>query len=323
MNLDLATEATAFGESARKALESAGGDELVQQVERDPSLRQEVVGPLLGNLGAWDLDPRANSDELEAAASLCRAVGYWAVPYPVGERMSRLGREDIDGLLVVADDRPAAAVAGLDLRWEAVTLGGRRGRVATPVTLEHPARASAFVADLDVELGDVPAAAGEAARARADAALALVLPCWMLLGMLDRAMSLTRQHVLAREQFDKPLAAFQGVQFQLTDAEVERAGTEALALYALWSLASGQPRCLADALTCRLAAVEAADVVFRVAHQLHGATGFCDEATVSWVSRYSAPLRRLPHGPVGTQAALERAVGRSGLAGPFAGEVGP
>ncbi len=48
-----------------------------------------------------------------------------------------------------------------------------------------------------------------------------------------------------------------------------------------------------DALASRLAAIEAAEVVFRVCHQLHGAVGFCDETTLSWLSRYSQPLRRL------------------------------
>ena len=322
MNLALSDEATAFGESTRKALQAAGGDELVQQIECDPGRRQGLVAPLLADLGAWDLDPRADPEELEAAASLCRAVGHWAVPYPVGERRAGPAGGDADGLLVVAEGRPAAAVAGLDLRWEAVTVDGRRGQVG-PAPLGRPPRTSAFVADLDVELGDLPSGTEATARARADAALGLVLGCWTLLGMLDRALSLTRQHVLEREQFGQPLAAFQGVQFQLTDAEVERAGTEALALYALWSIASGQPGCLADALACRLAAVEAAGVVLRVAHQLHGATGFCDETTVSWISRYSTPLRRLPHGAAGTQVELERVAGRSGLAGPFAREAAP
>ena len=96
--------------------------------------------------------------------------------------------------------------------------------------------------------------------------------------MLDRAMALTRTHVLAREQFGQPLARFQGVQFQLTDAEVERAGVEELAKYALWSIqAAAAPRRVDDALALRLAAIEAAETVFRISHQLHGAMGFCDE----------------------------------------------
>ena len=86
------------------------------------------------------------------------------------------------------------------------------------------------------------------------------------------------------------------MQFQLTDAEVERSGVEMLAKYALWSIQSGRPDAIDDALALRMAAIEAAETVFRVAHQLHGAIGFCDETTLSWLSRYSQPLRRLPFG---------------------------
>jgi alkylation response protein AidB-like acyl-CoA dehydrogenase len=147
--------------------------------------------------------------------------------------------------------------------------------------------------------------------------LGLVLPCWTLLGMLDRAMALTRAYVLDREQFGQKLAGFQGVQFQLTDAEVERAGVEELAKYALWSIEADRPEALDDALALRLAAVEAADIVFRVCHQLHGAIGFCDETTLSWLSRASQPLRRLPLGLAATRDELTRHLGRHGLTGLF------
>ena len=51
-----------------------------------------------------------------------------------------------------------------------------------------------------------------------------------------------------RKQFGQPLSSFQGVQFQLTDAEVERSGLEILAKYALWSIGTGRPDALDDAL---------------------------------------------------------------------------
>ena len=70
----------------------------------------------------------------------------------------------------------------------------------------------------------------------ADVALGLVLPCWTLLGMLDRAIELTISHIGLRKQFGQALSSFQGVQFQLTDAEVERSGVDILAKYALWSI---------------------------------------------------------------------------------------
>jgi len=307
MNIDLSDEAAEYGRQALRALEAAGGDRLVRQAEEEPERREAIMAPVLGELGAWELDARGDAGELEAAAALCRSAGYWAVAYPVAERLSRPADLDVDGLVVVGQ-RPAGAVAGLGLRWAAVTVSGRRSRAFARAP-GGPPRAHAFVTGLELEPADSDGAG--------DVALGLVLPCWTLLGMLDRAIDLSRAHVLVREQFGQRLADFQGVQFQLTDAEVERSGLEMLASYALWSIQAGRDDALDDALALRLAAVEAADTVFRVAHQLHGAIGFCDETPLSWVSRYSQPLRRLPLGLSATREALTRRLGRRGLTGLF------
>ena len=310
MNIDLSDEAAEYGRVAQRALEAAGGDRLVQIAEEEPDRRESVVAPVLAELGAWDLDPRGSSDELEAAAALCRSAGYWSVAYPVAERLAR-PRDldvDVDGLIVVADVSPSGPLAALDHRWAAVTLDGHRS-LATPRPSSSRPRTSAFVTELDLDPVDD--------AGRGDVALGLVLPCWTLLGMLDRAFELTRTHVLEREQFGQPLASFQGVQFQMTDAEVERSGVEELAKYSLWSIDARRDEAVGDALALRLAAVEAADTVFRVAHQLHGAIGFCDETALSWLSRYSQPLRRLPLGLSATRDRLTREIGRWGLSGLF------
>ena len=298
MNLELSDDAAEYGRQALRAFESAGGDLLVQQAEAKPSDREALVAPVLAELGAWDLEPRTDPDSLEAAAALCRSAGYWALPYPLAERLARPADLDVDGLIVVSAAAPEGAVAGLENRWAAVTLDGSRSTaVATAVT------GPAFTAALHLTELDA-AGAG-------DVALGLVLPCWTLLGMLDRAVDLTIAHVTLRKQFGQPLSSFQGVQFQLTDAEVERSGLEVLAKHALWSLD------VDDALALRLAALEAGEVVFRVCHQLHGAVGFCDETTLSWLSRYSQPLRRLPVGLSATRQQLTQRVGRRGLTGLF------
>lgn len=208
---------------------------------------------------------------------------------------------------MVADHAPAGVVAGLEKRWATVTLDGTRSTV-----VEQSAVGPAFVADLVLVGIDHLGAEGAP-----DVALGLVLPCWTLLGMLDRALDLTIAHVSLREQFGQRLSAFQGVQFQLADAEVERSGVDVLAKYVLWSIATRQPESVNDALALRAAAIEAADVVFRVCHQLHGAVGFCDETVLSWLSRYSQPLRRLPWGLSATRDRLTRRVGRAGLTGLF------
>lgn len=304
MNIDLSDEAEEFGRQARRAIEAAGGDQLVQRAEADPTARADIAGGVLAELGAWDLEPREDADSAEAAAALCRSAGYWALPYPVAERLARPEGIDLDGLVVVAADRPSAAVAGVDARWAATTVDGRRYRVAGSSTT-----GPAFTSVLDLRPVDADGAA--------DVALALTLPCWTLLGMLDRAIDLTVAHVGMRQQFGQPLSGFQSVQFQLTDAEVERSGLDVLAKYTLWSVSSGRPEAVDDALALRVAALEAAEVVFRVCHQLHGAVGFCDETTLSWLSRYSQPLRRLPHGLSATRELLTTRLDRHGLTGLF------
>ncbi len=305
MILDLNEDAKEFGRQALRAFEAAGGDQLVQQAEAKPDSREALVAPVLAELGAWDLDVRADSEELEAAAALCRSAGYWAVPYPFAERLARPVDLDTDGLVVIASHRPTAAVAGVETRWTAVTLDGVRSAV-----VGHGVAGPGFVTPLELTETDRNGAA--------DVALGLVLPCWTLLGMLDRALELTVAHISLRKQFGQTLSAFQGVQFQLTDAEVERSGLDILAKYALWSVGSGKPEALVDALSLRTSAIEAAEVVFRVCHQLHGAVGFCDETTLSWLSRYSQPLRRLPLGLSATRDELTRRAGRSGLTGLYA-----
>ena len=314
VQLELAAEAQDFEREVVRALRAAGGDELVQRAERAPDTRQQLIEPVLGALGAWELSPRRDPVELEAAAALCRGAGYWATPYPVAECLARPA--GCDGLLVVADTEPAAAVAGIDLHWATVALDGSVG-TATALPVAEPVRDSAFVTGLQVRPADSAVRDGPL-----DLALGLTLSCWTLLGMLDRAMELVRGHVSVREQFGRPLAQFQGVQFQLTDAEVERRGVDVLARYALWSIQTGRPEAVEDALAVRLAALDAADTVFRTAHQLHGASGFCDETTVSWLSRYSLPLRRLPLGRTATEQSLTRRIGRRGLAGLFSDPAG-
>lgn len=308
MNIDLSDEALEYGRQALRAFDAAGGDQLVQWAEEKPDRRESIAAPVLRELGAWELRPRGDSNELEAAAALCRSAGYWALAYPVAERLSRPTDLDVDGLVVVAETAPAAALAGLDLRWAGVNVTGRRSTAVPRKPTESP-RTSAFVTNLDLYPMD-----DEGAQ---DVALGLVLPCWTLLGMLDRAIDLVRSHVLLRHQFGQALAKFQSVQFQLTDAEVERSGVDMLAKYALWSIQGGRDEALDDALALRLATVEAAEIVFRVAHQLHGTIGFCDESALSWISRYSRPLRSLPFVGSATRVALTQRVGRHGLVGLF------
>ena len=126
---------------------------------------------------------------------------------------------------------------------------------------------------------DSSSPAADRRRLAADVALGLVLPCWTLLGMLDRALELTiaaRQPL--RKQFGQALSAFQGVQFQLTDAEVERSGVEvSRQVRTMERGAPVSPKRSSMRSHCECRPSKTAEVMLRVGHQLHGAVGFCDE----------------------------------------------
>ena len=305
MILDLGDEAKEYGREALRAFQTAGGDQLA------PAGRSQARHPggarRSRSSTGWargSSTPAPTADSLEAAAALCRSAGLLGAAVSGGRTVGRPTDLDVDGLVVVADGTPEAAIAGLQKRWAAVTLDGHRSSVVGQSTA-----GPAFSAALELSALDDHGAG--------DVALGLVLPCWTLLGMLDRAIELTIAHVRLRKQFGQPLASFQGVQFQLTDAEVERSGLEMLAKYTLWSVGVAGDDAPDDALALRLAAIEAAEVVFRVCHQLHGAVGFCDETTLSWLSRYSQPLRRLPLGLSATRDYLTRRLGGRALRGLF------
>jgi hypothetical protein len=305
MNTELCAEALEIGQLARRALDGVGGIEVARHAAQDPRAGDELVQRTLLPLGAFDLDPLGSEIELEAAAALCRAAGSVGAPSPLAERLLRPqgeNAEGIEGAVIVGPDR-RARIGGLEGTWWALDLHGA-------TTLVRPRSVSGPIAELEV-------LEGIADQPERRVAAVLVLGCWTLLGTLDRALEMACGYAQDRQQFGAPLSSFQGLQFQLTEAEVERAGLEVLAHHALWSLQTGRDDALSDGLALRLAGLEAAEVVLRTAHQVHGAIGFCDETELSWLSRSVEPLRRLPFGTSQTTSLLGECLGAQPLTGLF------
>ncbi|KAA9157312.1 acyl-CoA dehydrogenase [Amycolatopsis acidicola] len=290
MNTELSSEAQDLEAIVESALRKAGGFELARQAEAGNA--DDTVQRLLGEIGVWELRPRESEVDGEAAAAVCRAAGRFALPYPVAERLA--GGDE--AVAVVSLPNPRVNLAGIDpaLRWSVVDGDGRRAPV---VSVGERVGSKLGSLACPVELGEWTVDDGVVP-------LALTLPCWVLLGMADEALRMTRRHLLDREQFGKPLATFQALQFQLADTAAGLQSLEELAKYTLWSVLAGNPGASADALALRTSAIEVAENVFRTGHQMFGAMGFCDETDLSWLSRYSQPLRRLPWGRSQTQARL-------------------
>ena len=282
MKTALPEDIAEFSAVATKRLVRFGGPQAALQAETDDRLRADAR-TALSDLGAFDLDVRSSSDDLLAAAVLCQAAGATALPYPLVEELMA-----IDGarLALVNPEAPRIDHGDLAGDWIAADLDGTRYRVQP--SSRTGAKLGPFLvpATLGPPEGTVPGA---------DVDLHLTLGSWRIVGAVQQCLEITRQHVVARMQFGKPLAEFQAVRFTVADAAVAARGLHELAKYTVSRIESvpAQVRS-ADALILRLKAGETARLVLRTAHQLLGALGFCDESDVSVLDRHTQSLIRLP-----------------------------
>jgi acyl-CoA dehydrogenase len=282
MKTALPEDIAEFSAVATKRFSRFGGPQAALQAETDDRFRQDAR-TALSDLGAFDLDVRSSPDDLLAAAVLCQAAGATALPYPLVEELMA-----IDGarLALVSPEAPRIDHGDLAGDWIAADLDGTRYRVQP--SSRTAAKLGPFLvpATLGQPDGTVPSA---------DVDLHLTLGSWRIVGAVQQCLEITRQHVVARMQFGKPLADFQAVRFTVADAAVAARGLHELAKYTISRVESvpAQVRS-ADALILRLKAGETARQVLRAAHQLLGALGFCDESDVSVLDRHTQPLIRLP-----------------------------
>ena len=306
MMIDLSSEALDFGRAARRAFEAAGGDELVRSAESDLAQRDRRAGAVLTELGAWELRPRADADEAEAAAALCRSAGYWAVPYPVAERLARSSDLDAVGLVVLGPGLPRGPVAGLAGEWAAVGLDGPLPRADPSVHLHPPHTSRSWrtsTSSRSTSCGTDELAMGLCLACSAGRCSA----CSTALLDLTRAFTWS-----VRRQFGQPLVQFQNVRFQPSDAEVERSG-------------SGTCSPSTRSRACRPADGRRSTTRWRYAwprsrrlrrccrpHTSARRVRVCDEASLSWAPRSSMPSRQFPLGLSATRALLVERLGHTG-----------
>ena len=102
---------------------------------------------------------------------------------------------------------------------------------------------------------------------RATAAL-----CAIQLGVCEQALKMTAEYTSTREQFERPLAAFQAVAQRAADAYIDTEGVRLTAWQAVWRLAEGLPA--ADELAvAKFWASEGGQRVVHAAQHLHGGIG--------------------------------------------------
>ena len=102
--------------------------------------------------------------------------------------------------------------------------------------------------------------------------LAVAGACALADGAVAGALALTRDHVATREQFGRPLAAFQAVSQQIAEVWIASRTMHLATLAACWRLAEGLDAA-ADLDVAGYWCAEQAPRTVRICHHLHGGLG--------------------------------------------------
>jgi alkylation response protein AidB-like acyl-CoA dehydrogenase len=104
-----------------------------------------------------------------------------------------------------------------------------------------------------------------------------------LVGVCDRALSMTVEYVKDRKQFGVPVGSYQAVSHRCAQMLLDTEKARSTAAFAAWT-ADADPEALAEAAAmAKAAASEAGREVTAAAIQMHGGIGFTWEADVHWL----------------------------------------
>ena len=268
-----------IAEAFERLLEAEAGPAVARAAERGEPLA--ALGAAVRDSGFLDLlvaeDAGGAGLPLAELFPLAVAAGRQLLPLPFAETaLARaiFGRAlPEDGFAILAAPSPLVPMARF--ASHAVVAEG-------DTLLLSPLRAS----------GDDPWRTGAATQAEAGApiarapavdlaAAAAALTAARIAGLLQGAAELAHAHVAAREQFGRPLAAFQAIQQQMA-----RLAEEVIAARAAASLAFAVPMVTrAGAAVAKARASEAAAEAQAILHQVHGAIGMTAEYDLGLYTR--------------------------------------
>ena len=119
---------------------------------------------------------------------------------------------------------------------------------------------------------------------------ALILLAAWAVGAADRVQEITVQYAKDREQFDKPIGAFQSIAHYLADRQADLDGARSLVHEAAWARATGRSVARLAPMAKLFAAKVARDLT-ATAEQIHGGNGFTVDYDVQLYFRRAKALQ--------------------------------
>jgi alkylation response protein AidB-like acyl-CoA dehydrogenase len=113
---------------------------------------------------------------------------------------------------------------------------------------------------------------------------AAVGKCCEILGNIQRVLEMTVDYAKERKQFGRPIGSFQVIQHYCADMATDVDGARFCTYQAAWMLSGGRP-CTREVAIAKAWIGQAAERVFALAHQIHGAIGVTLEHDLHYYTR--------------------------------------
>jgi alkylation response protein AidB-like acyl-CoA dehydrogenase len=288
MRFSFSDDQRAFADGLREMLDRECPLSVVRGVWDDGSGHSPALWARLDEMGVLTmLVPEADGGmggSMVDAILLLQELGRAGVPGPVIEHMVAarwMGTEApattwVDGEPYVAH----AAVAGAIL----TPTGVLRDYDVAAVDGVDGGRTLARVSGGTVTPADVPT---DAVRDELTVATAS-----FLIGLGERMIDIAGEYARQREQFGKPIGAFQAVKHLLANALLEIEFAKAPTYRAAWSVSTGAATVERDVSMAKVMANEAAYRAGRAAMQVHGGIGYTWEADLQLLMKKAWALSR-------------------------------
>ena len=247
--------------------------------------------PLLSNTAAVILLNSAGSDSQKAT---------WLAALAAGDRRGAVGVVGPDGTAIVADAEGADVLVLVD--GESGGLVEPAGAQVEPVTVIDPTRRFFRVRAARTEPlpGDVAGA-----LERIEVALSAEL-----VGVGQRAMEMAVEYAKVRQQFGRPIGAYQAVSHRCAEMLLEVESARSATYFAAWAADADPVALPVAASVAKAAAAEMGWKVAAAALQVHGGIGFTWEHDLHFFLKRAAADARM----FGSATAhRDRVAGLSGL----------
>ena len=240
---------------------------------RTQGLLEEIATGELKLMIAHTEMGRSDSDrELDTVA--LRSGDGWVVR---GKKVAVLGGDQADAFLVTAQDKQEGQPSIFF-----VPRGTRGLSIDAFQTFDNRGAAHLTMSEVTLPVHARLAAGAAAATALADGLdHALILSSAEMLGALEVAFELTRNHLNTRRQFGQTIGEFQVLRHRLVDMYIELEQARSMVLLGVSALDSGkaEDRALAAAAV-KARVAKAATLIAAQAVQLHGGIGMTEEHAV-------------------------------------------